>query len=52
MPDANMNSVQDSINDSIYMAGIIITISPLLLFYFVLQHWFVEGIDKAGLTGQ
>ena len=51
-PDANMDSVKDSINDSIYMAGILITVSPLLLFYFVLQHWFVEGIDKAGLTGQ
>ena len=40
------------LNEAIFMAGTIITILPLLLFYFVLQRWFVEGIDKAGLTGQ
>lgn len=45
-------SGKEGINDAIYMAGTIISISPLLLFYFVLQRWFVEGIDKAGLTGQ
>ena len=43
---------QNELNEAIYMAGTIISILPLLIFYFVLQRWFVEGIDKAGLTGQ
>ena len=25
---------------------------PLLIVYFVAQKWFVEGIDKAGITGE
>ena len=43
---------KDQLNEAIYMAGTLISISPLLVLYFVLQRWFVEGIDKAGLTGQ
>lgn len=51
--DANAGAgYQNELNEAIYMAGTIITILPLLIFYFVLQRWFVEGIDKAGLTGQ
>ena len=46
------SSYQDSLNEAIYMAGTLISLIPLLLMYFVLQKWFVEGIDKAGLTGQ
>lgn len=46
------SSYQDSLNEAIYMAGTLISLVPLLLMYFVLQKWFVEGIDKAGLTGQ
>lgn len=43
---------QDALNEAIYMAGTLISLFPLLIMYFVLQKWFVEGIDKAGLTGQ
>ena len=51
--DPNAGSgYQNELNEAIYMAGTIISILPLLIFYFVLQRWFVEGIDKAGLTGQ
>lgn len=39
-------------NEAIFMAGTLISILPLLILYFVLQRWFVEGIDRAGLTGQ
>jgi multiple sugar transport system permease protein len=46
------DSIQTAINEAIYMSGTLITILPLLLLYFVLQRWFVEGIDRAGLTGQ
>ena len=44
--------IQDSLNDAIFMAGTLISLVPLLLMYFLLQKQFVEGIDKAGLTGQ
>ena len=41
----------DKLNDAIYMAGTLISILPLLLMYFILQKWFVKGIDKTGLGG-
>ena len=44
--------IQNSLNDAIFMAGTLISLIPLLLMYFALQKQFVEGIDKAGLTGQ
>ena len=46
------DSLQTALNEAIYMSGTLITILPLLILYFVLQRWFVEGIDRAGLTGQ
>lgn len=46
------SGIQNSINDAIFMAGTLISLVPLLLMYFLLQKQFVEGIDKAGLTGQ
>ena len=45
------SSYTDQINDAIYMAGTLISIVPLLLMYFVLQRWFVKGIDQTGLGG-
>jgi len=41
-----------NINEAIYMAGTLLTILPLVLIYFVLQRFFVQGIDKAGITGE
>lgn len=49
---AGVSTLENSLNDAIYMAGTLVSIIPLLLMYFVLQRWFVEGIDRAGLTGQ
>ncbi|HHT55081.1 MAG TPA: carbohydrate ABC transporter permease [Acholeplasma sp.] len=39
-------------NEAIRMAATILIILPMLLVYFVLQRWFIEGIDKAGITGE
>jgi len=39
-------------NEAIKMAATVITISPLLLIYFCLQKYFVEGIDRTGITGE
>ena len=45
-------SLENTANDAIFMAGTLISLIPLLIMYFLLQKQFVEGIDKAGLTGQ
>jgi len=42
----------DTLNEAIYMAGTLISILPLLIFYFILQRWFVEGVDRSGITGE
>ncbi len=41
-----------SLNESINMAGTMLTVLPLMLLYFVLQKQFVESIDRAGITGE
>ena len=41
-----------SINESINMAGTMLSILPLLIMYFVLQRYFVESIDRTGITGE
>ena len=41
-----------SINESIKMAGTFMTILPLLLMYAFLQKYFVESVDRTGITGE
>ena len=41
-----------TLNESINMAGTMLSILPLLLMYFVLQRYFVESIDRTGITGE
>ena len=41
-----------SINEAINMSGTMLSILPLLLMYFVLQRYFVESIDKTGISGE
>ena len=43
---------QLNINEGIEMAGTLLTIAPLLVIYFILQRWFVEGVDRSGITGE
>lgn len=40
------------INEPIQMAGVIMTILPLLVIFFVAQRWFVESVDRSGITGE
>ncbi len=40
-----------SLNEGIKNAGSILVIAPMLIMYFFLQKWFVQGIDKTGITG-
>lgn len=41
-----------SLNESVRMAATALSILPLLIMYFVLQRYFVESIDRAGITGE
>ena len=40
------------INESIRMAGTLLTISPLVILYAFLQRQFVESIEKTGIIGE
>jgi len=45
-------SVESIANEAIRMAGTMICILPLLLVYFLLQRYFVESIERTGITGE
>ncbi|NLB85060.1 MAG: carbohydrate ABC transporter permease [Acholeplasmataceae bacterium] len=40
------------INEGTTMSATLLIILPLLIVYFILQKQFIEGIDKAGITGE
>ena len=42
----------NTVNEAIKMAGTFLNILPLLIIYFFTQRWFMEGIDKSGITGE
>lgn len=42
----------NKINEGIKMAGTVISILPLLIIYFFLQRYFVESVDRTGITGE
>lgn len=44
--------VVSNINEGIEMAGTLLSILPLLIIYFVTQRWFVESVDRSGITGE
>ena len=48
----NQGPANININEGIEMAGTLLSILPLLLVYFVLQRWFVESVDRSGITGE
>jgi len=39
-------------NEAVRMAATLLIILPMIIIYFILQRWFIEGIDKAGITGE
>ena len=49
---ASVGDTATSLNESVRMAATSLSILPLLLMYFVLQRYFVESIDRAGITGE
>ncbi len=42
----------DRLNEAVKLSGTFLNILPLLLMYFVMQRWFVESIERTGITGE
>ncbi|WNB92647.1 carbohydrate ABC transporter permease [Bacillus sp. NEB1478] len=49
---AEMGLGGNQLNEGIKMAGTVLSILPLLIVYFITQRWFVEGVDRSGITGE
>jgi multiple sugar transport system permease protein len=45
-------NVLDRINEAVKLSGTFLNILPLLVLYFVLQRWFVESVERTGVTGE
>ena len=52
--DANREGISSTnrLNDAIRMAGTMLCVTPLMIFYFFLQKRFTESVDQAGITGE
>ena len=45
-------STATNISEAINMAGTMLSVLPLMIMYFILQRYFVESIDRTGITGE
>lgn len=45
-------NIFDRLNEAVKMSGTFLNIAPLLAIYFLLQKWFVESVERTGLTGE
>jgi multiple sugar transport system permease protein len=45
-------NIFDRLNEAVKLSGTFLNILPLLMMYFVLQKWFVESIERTGITGE
>lgn len=52
MYPSNDFSTTNRLNESIRLAGTLLTISPLIILYICLQKYFVEGLERSGITGE
>jgi multiple sugar transport system permease protein len=50
-PPGTVN-IFDRLNEAVKLSGTFLNILPLLLMYFVFQKWFVESIERTGITGE
>lgn len=50
-PPGTVN-VLDRLNEAVKLAGTFLNILPLLVMYFVMQRWFVESVERTGITGE
>jgi multiple sugar transport system permease protein len=45
-------NIFDRLNEAIKLSGTFMTILPLLVMYIILQKWFVESVERSGITGE
>lgn len=50
-PPGTVN-IFDRLNEAVKLSGTFLNILPLLVMYFVLQKWFVESVERTGITGE
>ncbi len=50
-PPGTIN-IFDRLNEAIKLSGTFMVILPLLVMYFILQKWFVESVERSGITGE
>ena len=50
-PPGTVN-IFDRLNEAVKLSGTFLNILPLLVMYFLLQKWFVESIERTGVTGE
>lgn len=49
---AAAGAATDSFNDAILMAGTLLSVLPIFIFYFFSQKQFVQSIERSGITGE
>lgn len=42
----------ERLNEAVKMSGTVLIILPPLVMYFILQRWFVESVERTGVTGE
>lgn len=47
-----MVNIFDRLNEAVKLSGTFLNILPLLVLYFAMQRWFVESIERSGITGE
>jgi len=45
-------NIFDRLNEAVKLGGTFLNILPLLVLYFMLQRWFVESVERSGITGE
>jgi multiple sugar transport system permease protein len=45
-------NIFDRLNEAVKLSGTFLNILPLLILYFIMQRWFVESIERSGITGE
>lgn len=50
-PPGTVN-IFDRLNEAVKMSGTFLNILPPLVMYFLLQRWFVESVERTGVTGE
>lgn len=40
------------LNEGVRLSATLLILLPMLIVYFIMQRWFVEGIERSGITGE